>query len=122
MEKLHELFVALVNRILGMILDLRCLTIGTTLEFIAAMFTLLRTLLGPHHHFFKVKEAKELTGKLNHIAFSSPWLKYLFEDIYSSLAMALCKNNLHLIRTNLLNVPPTPDGNSQCAFHAGSTT
>ena len=75
-DKLHELLVAPVNRILGLILDLHHLTISTPPEFIAATVKLLQMTWDPHHHSFKVKEAEELTGKLNHIVFSAPWLKY----------------------------------------------
>jgi hypothetical protein len=74
-EKLHKLLVAPINRILGLVLDLHCMTVGAPPEFIATMVTLLGTTWGSHCCTFKVKEAKELTGKLNHILFSAPWLK-----------------------------------------------
>ena len=67
-DKLHELLVAPVNHILGLVLDLRRMTVGTPPEFVSMTITLLRTTWGPHHHSLQVKEAKELTRKLNHIA------------------------------------------------------
>ena len=78
-----------------------------------------------------VKEAKVLTGKLNHIAFSTPWLKYLLGIIYTSLAMALCINNAHLVRTSkrfrdvlrmIRIVPQSPNGDVKRSFHSGETT
>jgi hypothetical protein len=65
------------------------MTIGTLPDFIAGTTNLLRTAWGPHRHSFKVKEAEELMGKLNHKALGAPWLKYLFGNIYLSLAAAL---------------------------------
>jgi hypothetical protein len=121
-DKLHGLLAGSINFILGLVLDLCCLTFGMTLEFISVTVYLLRTTWGHHHHSFKVKEAEELTGKLHHIAFGISWLKYLLGNIYASLAMALHINNSCLIRTNkwfsdALHVigfaPQSLDGNAQ---------
>jgi hypothetical protein len=110
-----------VNRILSLILNLHHLTISMLLEFIAVMITLLQ-MTCPHRHSFKVKEVKELTGKLNHIMFSAPWLKYLLGNIYSSMVAALQVNNSHLACTSqhfcnalhaIRNAPLMSVGNSQ---------
>jgi hypothetical protein len=79
---------------------LRCLTVGTPPEFASTTVALLRTTWGPHRRSFCVKEAEELTGQLNHIAFGAPWLKYLLGNVYVVLAAALCLNNSHLICTS----------------------
>ena len=73
------------NRILGLVLDLRKLTVSTPPEFISATITLLGSTWGPHRRTFRVREAEELAGRLNHIAFGTPWLKYLLGNIYTSL-------------------------------------
>jgi hypothetical protein len=99
-DKLHELLVAPVNRVLGLILNLCCTTAGSLPDIIASTINLLRSTWAPHRQSFKVKEAEELTGKLNHIAFGTPWLKYFLGNIYSSLAAALRLNKLHLVRTS----------------------
>jgi hypothetical protein len=57
-----------VNPILGLVLDLHRMTVGTPSDFVASTIDLLRMTWGPHRCSFKVKEAEELTGKLNHIA------------------------------------------------------
>jgi hypothetical protein len=85
-----------VNCILGLVLNLHRLTVGAPPKFTATMADLLRTTWGPHHHSFPsfwARENKELTGKLNHIAFGAPWLKFLLGIIYSLLAAALWLNN-----------------------------
>jgi hypothetical protein len=58
--------------VLGHVLDLFRMTVGTPQELIVATVTLFRMTCGSHGCTFKVKEAKELTDKLNHIAFSIP--------------------------------------------------
>ena len=99
-DKLHKPIVTPVNRILGLVLDPRCLTIATPPEFASTTVALLRTTWGPHRRSFRIKEAKELTGRLTHIVIGAPWLKYLLGNVYASLAAALRLNNSHLIRTS----------------------
>ena len=70
-DKHHGLLVAPADIILGLILDLCRLTVGMPAEFISMIINLLRTTWGPHFCSFKVKEAKELTRKLNNIAFGA---------------------------------------------------
>jgi hypothetical protein len=129
-DKLHKLLVASVNRILGLVLNLRQMTVSTPLDFIAGTITLLQTTWGPHRCSFKVKEAEELTGKLNHIAFGGPWLRYLLGNIYLLLAAALHLNKLHLIcmsprfRDALREIrmaTASAEGAAKCAFYTGAT-
>ena len=129
-DKLYELLVAPVNTILGLILNLRKLTAGTPRDFVSATISLLQTTWGPHRRSFKVKEAEELTGKLNHIAFSAPWLRFLLGNIYVSLAAALRLNNSHLIRTSqrfrdalrtIQTATASHDGVAKKAFLTGAT-
>jgi hypothetical protein len=61
-EKLHKLLLAPINRILGLILNLRRMAVSTPPEFSAATVHLVRMMWGPHHHTLNVREAKELTG------------------------------------------------------------
>jgi len=106
------------------------MTVSTPPEFISATIALLRSSWGAHQCTFKVREAEELAGKLNHIAFGAPWLKYLLGNIYASLAVALHLNHSHLVSTSktfrlalraLHWAPPSGDGNAQCAYHSGAT-
>jgi hypothetical protein len=63
-----------VNHILGLVLDLHHMMVGTPPDFIVNTINLLQSTWGHHRRSFKVKEAEELTGKLNYIAFGAPWL------------------------------------------------
>ena len=119
-----------VNHILGLTLNSRLLTVGVPPYFLAKVITILQTTWGKHRFAFIVNNAEILTSKLNHIAYGAPWLKFLLGHIYSSLAYALQFNQAHLIRTShafrcalkvVQTAPPSPDGNKQCAFHAGLT-
>ena len=75
------------------------MTVGTPPEFISVTINLLRTIWGPHHRSFKVKEVEE-AGQLTHVTFCAPWLKYLLGNVYTLLATALHVNNCHFIRTS----------------------
>jgi hypothetical protein len=129
-DKLHELLVAPTNRVLGLVLDLRRLTVGMPPEFISATIALLGSTWGAHCRTFKVHEAEELAGKLNHMAFGAPWLKYLLGNIYASLAVALRLNNSYLVCTSkafrsalraIRLAPPSTDGDALRADHSGAT-
>jgi hypothetical protein len=95
-----------------------------------AYITLLRTSWGPHRRSFEAKEAEELTGKLNHIAFGAPWLKHHLGNIYSSLAAALRLNKSHLVRTSpcfrdalhkIRTATAPAEGTPKQAFYTGAT-
>ena len=125
------MMVAPVNQVLGLTINMRLLTVGVPHDFLNDVISMIRTTWGQHRKTFVVSEAKTLTGKLNHIRFGAPWLKFLLGHIYSSLAHALQWNQAHLVRTNYTfwcalkaaqMAPATPDGNVQCAFYIGTTT
>jgi hypothetical protein len=107
------------------------MTISTPPDFIASTITLLRTTWGPHRHSFKAKEGEELTGKLNHIAFGAPWLKYLLGNTYLLLAVTLRLNKSHQIHTSprfrdalrkIRTVTSSAEGAVKPAFYTGATT
>ena len=122
--------VAPVNHILGLTLNSHLLTLGVPPDFLAKVITILQTTWGQYRCAFVVNDAEILIGKLNHIAYGAPWLKFLLGHIYSSLAYALQINQAHLICTSHAfwctlkasrTAPTTLDGKTQCAFHAGIT-
>ena len=129
-DKLLDMMVAPVNRVLGLTINTRLLTVGVPQDFLHDVINLLHTTWGAHRKTFIVSEAEILTGKLNHIGFGAPWLRFLLGHIYSSLAHALRWNQAHLIRTNhafryalkaARTAPATPAGAVQRAFYAGDT-
>ena len=128
-DKLLDMMVAPVNRVLGLTINMRLLTVGVPHDFLHNVINMLHTTWGQHRKTFVVSEAEILTGKLNHIGFGAPWLKFLLNHIYSSLAHVLQWNQAHLIHTNhtfrcALNAaqtsPATSDSNKQCDFHIGT--
>ena len=129
-DKLLDMMIAPVNRILGLTINTCLLTISVSPDFITDVITILQTTWGQHRRTFVASEAEVLTGKLNHIGFGAPWLKFLLGHIYSSLAHALRWNKAHLIRTShsfrcalkaARTAPVSPDGDRQHAFHSGNS-
>lgn len=91
-DKMIEMSVSFLNKVLGHIINTREMTVGVPDAFLAQTLESLRTTWGPHRREFTVLEAAELAGKLNHIAITAPWLKYLMGQVYQSLASALKLN------------------------------
>ncbi len=99
-DKLLDMMVAPVNQVLGLTINTRLLTVGVPHDFLNDVISMLHTTWGQHHKTFMVSKAEILTGKLNHIRFGAPWLKFLLGHIFSSLAHALQWNQAPLVRTN----------------------
>ena len=99
-DKLMEMVISYINKVLGHELDTRRLTISTPRDYINEVKKLLSTTWGPHRKQFTVQEAAELTGKLGFMSISAPWLKFLMTHLYASMANALRLNRAHLIRSN----------------------
>ena len=125
-DKLIEMMVGYKNRVLGHIIDTRRMTVGTPEPFLREVLQSLDTTWGPHRRMFQVREAEELTGKLNHIAITAPWLKFLMTQLYQSLSCALRLNEQHARRTcksfrqsiqALRRLPPGPLKDEARSFH-----
>ena len=69
-------------------------------EYVAAIRKVLKTKWNRKRCTFYVTEAQQLTGKLQHLAATLPWLRYLLPQLYTSIAAALGANNVHLIKTS----------------------
>jgi hypothetical protein len=129
-DKVIEMVVSYINKVLGHIINTRRLTVEPPAEFIAEVLKTLHTTWGDHRKQFDTQMASELAGKLNHIALTAPWLQYLMPQLYLSLASALKMNQAEEIRTsksfrNALKVihqaPPTPDGDKIRSFYQSET-
>jgi len=115
-DKLTDMTIGPVNRVLGNIVDTRRMTLSTPLEFIAEVQTSLTTTWGPHRKSFTLREIETLVGKLNHMALAAPWLKFLMAQVYTSTASSLRCSEAHLIATSAsfqadlkaLKHPPVP--------------
>jgi len=98
-DKMEEMMVSFLNKMLGQILDTRRLDVGVPPAFVADTLRLLK----PFHRkrkTFTVKEMEIITGKIVFIASTAPWLKFLLAQVYISIAVAIDDNTAHLARTN----------------------
>ena len=99
-DKLFEMIINYANKILGLVINTRKMTIQTPCEFIDKVAKLIKSTWNPRRLSFAVKEIETLTGQLGHIANSAPWLKHLLSHLYTSIAFALKSNQSYLICTN----------------------
>ena len=125
-DKLIEMLVSHFNKILGHDIDTRRLTTGVPPAFVTEVLSMLDTTWGNQRKAFTVAEAEELTGKLQHIALTAPWLKFLLGQVFQSLSAALKLNEKMAKRTcksfqralkELRRLPPTPQYESERNFH-----
>jgi hypothetical protein len=80
-DKLTDMTISPVNRVLGHIVDTRRMTLSTPPEFIADVASSLATMWGPHRKSFTLREIETLVGKLNHMALAAPWLRFLMAQV-----------------------------------------
>jgi hypothetical protein len=99
-DKLEEMVIGPINRVLGHIVDTRRMTISPPPEFMADLTKSLSTTWAPHRKSFRLREIETLVGKLNHVAIGAPWLKFLMGQLYASIASALRISEAHLISTS----------------------
>ncbi|KAL3779516.1 hypothetical protein HJC23_011152 [Cyclotella cryptica] len=99
-NKLEEMTIAPINRILGHVIDTRRLTVDTPADFLDPLREKLSSAWGPHRRSFTVLEAETLAGQLGHASFTAPWLRHIMPHVYQSLASALRVNRAHLISTS----------------------
>ena len=98
-DKLFEMVINHTNKILGLIIDTRKMTVSIPQEFIDTVITLLRTVWHPKRKSFKVKEIEILTGMLADISNTPPWLRHLLSQLYTSAGYALGANRRQLLCT-----------------------
>ena len=123
-DKLEEMLVHYLNKVLGLVLDTRRLDIGVPPAFVAETLRILR----PYHvsrKVFRVKEMEAITGKLIFIAGTAPWLKLIMPHLFMSIAAAVGENINTLKRTNksfreLLKRHRDPDANERSFAQAAS--
>jgi hypothetical protein len=97
-DKLLEMVIHFINKVLGLIINTRAMTIGVPPEYIQKVLRLMDDhWIKPKRKAFMVKEAETLAGQLAHIANSAPWLKHLMSHLYTSLAASLKGNKSFLV-------------------------
>jgi hypothetical protein len=129
-DKVIEMVVSYLNKVLGHIINTRTLTMEPPDEYIDEVLTTLTTTWGNHRRRFDTHMASELAGKLNHIALTAPWLQYLMPQLYLSLASALKMNQEEEIRTSrsfrnalraMRQAPATVEGDKTRTFFQSET-
>ena len=99
-DKLEDMVISYYNRILGTMINTRCIDVETHPEFVAATKTLLKDKWNRSRRQWIIKDLQVLTGKLHHISDTSLWLKFLMSHMYMPTACALKCTYKHLIHTN----------------------
>ena len=98
-DKLEDMLVSYLNKILGTMIDTRRLDIGVPSAFIADTLNQLK----PYHSSrkeFRVKDMEGISGKLIFIAGTAPWLKLIMASLFRSVAAALGENQAYLTNTS----------------------
>ncbi|KAL7525092.1 hypothetical protein ACHAXR_000858, partial [Thalassiosira sp. AJA248-18] len=98
-DKMEEMIISYMNKILGQVIDTRRLDVGVPPDYVTRTLLTLK----PFHtkrKSFTVNEMETVTGMLIFIASCAPWLKFLLSQVYTSVAAALGDNTAHLHRTN----------------------
>ena len=89
-----------INKILGVVINTRTMTIKAPPEYIAQVEKLMSSTWHNGRKAFQLKEAETLAGLLGHIAQSAPWLKHLMSHLYTSISHTLGTSTSYLSSTN----------------------
>ena len=98
-EKMEEMMVSYMNKMLGQVIHTRRLDVGVPPAYVAKTLKLLK----PFHRqrkSFTIKEMERITGMLIFIASTAPWMKFLLSQVYKSIAVAIGASTTHLKLTN----------------------
>ena len=98
-DKLEETRVDWMNRLLGLQINTRQLTVRTPPEYVAGTVNILRTKWHKGKLTWLLLDMESLTGRLGHIADTLPWLRYLMSHLYTSITHAIGTSQAHLIDT-----------------------
>ena len=100
-DKLLEMIINFINKILGLNINTRSMRVAVPCEYTIKVIKLMENhWFKPNRKAFKVQEAAELAGKLAHISNSSKCLKHLMPHLYTSMAASIKGNKSHLMSTN----------------------
>jgi len=99
-DKLYEMIINFINKILGFIVNTRDMKIQAPPDYIAQVVKLMTNTWHKGRKSFTLKEAETLTGLLNQITQGAPWLKHMVLHMCTSISHALGSNTSYLICTN----------------------
>ena len=98
-DKMEEMLVSYLNKILGILVDTRRLEVGVPPDYVRKTITLLKA-FHPMRKCFTVNEMERLTGMLVFIANTAPWLRFMLAHVYVSVTAAIKANTTRLITTD----------------------
>ena len=98
-DKLEDTPIDWVNRLLGVEINTRTLAVRTPIEYVQSTTNELATKWHTKKQQWFVLDMESITGRLGHIADTSPWLRFLMSHFYTSITSALGVANAHLINT-----------------------
>ena len=97
-SKMEEMLIAPINIVLGLLINLRAMTIEAAPKLVAETKRDLKE-FGNHRKVFRINSLESLTGKLTNIANTAPWLRHLLGQFYIFTARCLRVNKYRLCRT-----------------------
>ena len=101
-DKLLDMVIHFRNKILGIIIDTRKMTVEVPPEYIKKIVKLIDDHWYQGHRTFEVNEAEKLAGQLTHIANTAPWLRHMLLHVYISISAGLKSNEKKLRSTSKL--------------------
>ena len=98
-DKLIEMVISYLNRILGTEINTRTLMVRTPHDYVQETTSILQRHWHSKRKSFVLIEIEKLVGRLGHIANTAPWLQFLMSHVYTSIAFALKHAEHHLVNT-----------------------
>lgn len=121
MDKWEFLVVGPNQRVLGLDIDTRTITISIPTEYKDKVLQLIKSIWHIHRHCFTASKVQQLTGKLAHLAQAAPWVSHLLSHLYASIAYVLFIKQTtppRIVGGVLLNCPETRC--FQLSFHGSA--
>ena len=91
-DKWVEMVAGPVQTMLGLILDTNRLTVAIPSSYVDNVHAIINATWHKNCRTFFVSKAKQLTGKLGHLAEGAPWVHHLMIHLYASIAYSLAEN------------------------------
>jgi hypothetical protein len=88
MDKWEKLHVPPIQTMLGLVINTNRMTIDVPDNYIQSVCLLIDSTWHIHRQQFTMKEAQELTGKLEHLAEGANWVFHLLTHLYAFIAYA----------------------------------
>ena len=88
------------NKILGVVINTRTMTVRIPENYMTETVFLLTTNWHDNHRSFTLSQIEELTGRLGHIAQTTPWLRFPMIEAYISIKACISISKEHLVATS----------------------